>query len=157
MPGRFFSNKDLKAFDKFNKELINKVVSTTCIWYKISATDTAVNMYGESSGGKTYNPGVELNALIDAEDFEWETDEWGPDANQSVEFAFHRQSLIDISSSNPVVIQIGDILEWNYAYFEVDTINENKLIGGQVNQNFDVVASAHLTRRSKLNLTERQL
>ena len=56
-----------------------------------------------------------------------------------------------------ITFENDDILEWNYAYFEVDTINENKLIGGQVNQNFDVVASAHLTRRSKLNLTERQV
>ena len=55
-----------------------------------------------------------------------------------------------------VVVEVGDIIEWNYAYFEVDTINENKLIGGNVEQNFDVVASAHMTRQSKLNIVERQ-
>tara|TARA_Y100000593_G_C4208230_1_gene285409 strand:- start:29 stop:505 length:477 start_codon:yes stop_codon:yes gene_type:complete len=158
MPGRFFSNRDLKLFDKFNKELINNVVSQTCIWYKISAEHTETNMYGESSkGGKVYRPGVQLSALITSDDFDWETDEWGPDSNQSVEFAFHRQSLIDISSTNPVVIEVGDILEWNYAYFEVDTINENQLIGGDVDKNFGVVASTHLTRLSRLNITERQL
>ena len=41
---------DLKAFDKFNKELINKVVSTTCIWYKISAQDTAILQWELRSG-----------------------------------------------------------------------------------------------------------
>ena len=32
----------------------------------------------------------------------------------------------------------------------------DKLIGGNVDQNWDVVASTHMTRLSKLNIVERQ-
>ena len=39
--------------------------------------------------------------------------------------------------------------------FEIDSINENKLIGGNVDQNWDVVAETHMTRQSKLNIIER--
>jgi len=91
--------------------------------------------------------------IIDATDFDWNTDEFGPDAQQTVTFSFLRNNLIDKGN---VVIEVGDVIEWNYAYFEVDTINENKLIGGNVEQNFDVIASAHMTRQSKLNIVERQ-
>tara|TARA_Y100000361_G_C11147288_1_gene338828 strand:- start:1404 stop:1871 length:468 start_codon:yes stop_codon:yes gene_type:complete len=154
MARRFFSDRDVDTFNTINKSLMGKVVGTTCIVYKISSEETQTNVYGESTGmGKIYNPGVELDSLIDATDFDWNTDEFGPDAQQTVTFSFLRNNLIDKGN---VVIEVGDVIEWNYAYFEVDTINENKLIGGNVEQNFDVIASAHMTRQSKLNIVERQ-
>ena len=154
MARRFFSDRDVNTFSTINKSLMGKVVGTTCIVYKISSEETQINVYGESTGmGKIYNPGVELDALIDSTDFDWNTDEFGPDAQQTVTFSFLRNNLID---KGDVVVEVGDIIEWNYAYFEVDVINENKLIGGNVNQNFDVVAETHMTRLSKLNIIERQ-
>ena len=147
MARRFFSDRDVNTFSTINKSLMGKVVGTTCIVYKISSEETQINVYGESTGmGKIYNPGVELDALIDSTDFDWNTDEFGPDAQQTVTFSFLRNNLIDKGN---VVVEVGDIIEWNYAYFEVDVINENKLIGGNVDQNFDVIAETHMTRLSK--------
>tara|TARA_Y100000356_G_scaffold107848_1_gene94021 strand:+ start:47 stop:514 length:468 start_codon:yes stop_codon:yes gene_type:complete len=154
MARRFFSDRDVNTFSTINKSLMGDVVGTTCIVYKISSEETQINVYGESTGmGKVYNPGVELDALIDSTDFDWNTDEFGPDAQQTVTFSFLRNNLIDKGN---VVVEVGDIIEWNYAYFEVDVINENKLIGGNVDQNFDVIAETHMTRLSKLNIIERQ-
>ena len=152
MARKFFSDRDVNIFNKFNKELIDQVVGQTCIVYKISGEETTTNVYGESSGlGKIFENGVELPCLIDAEDFSWNQDEFGPDNQQNVTFSFLRKKLIDKN----VIVEIGDIVEWNYAYFEIDTINENKLVGGRTGQNWEVVASAHLTRGSKLNIIER--
>ena len=154
MSRRFFSDRDVNTFNTINKSLMGDVIGSTCIVYKISSEETQINVYGESTGmGKVYNPGVELDALIDSTDFDWNTDEFGPDAQQTVTFSFLRNNLIDKGN---VVVEVGDIIEWNYAYFEVDVINENKLIGGNVDQNFDVVAETHMTRLSKLNIIERQ-
>ena len=154
MARRFFSDRDVNTFNTINKSLMGDVIGSTCIVYKISSEETQINVYGESTGmGKVYNPGVELDALIDSTDFDWNTDEFGPDAQQTVTFSFLRNNLIDKGN---VVVEVGDIIEWNYAYFEVDVINENKLIGGNVDQNFDVVAETHMTRLSKLNIIERQ-
>ncbi len=154
MARRFFSDRDVSTFSTINKSLMGKVVGSTCIVYKISSEETQTNVYGESTGmGKIYNPGVELDALIDSSDFDWNTDEFGPDAQQTVTFSFLRNNLIDRGN---VVVEVGDVIEWNYAYFEVDSIDENKLIGGNVEQNWDVVASTHMTRQSKLNIIERQ-
>ena len=154
MARRFFSDRDVNTFSTINKSLMGDVIGSTCIVYKISSEETQINVYGESTGmGKVYNPGVELDALIDSTDFDWNTDEFGPDAQQTVTFSFLRNNLIDKGN---VVVEVGDIIEWNYAYFEVDVINENKLIGGNVDQNFDVIAETHMTRLSKLNIIERQ-
>ena len=78
MASRFFTTKDLNAFDVMAKELLNTVVAQECIVYKISATATETNIYGEASKGKIYENGVKVNALIDSEDFSWDTDEFGP-------------------------------------------------------------------------------
>ena len=106
-------------------------------------------MYGEAAGGKKiYKNGVQMNALIEAEDFDFNTDEFGPDANQTVTFSFLRQSFIDAE----MVLEIGDLIDWNYGYFEVGTINENQLIGGQFDQNYSVIANSFLIRKSSIQI-----
>ena len=54
-----------------------------------------------------------------------------------------------------VLPEVGDILNWNYAYFEINSINENKLLGGDAEKYHDLQAICHMTRRSKLNLEQR--
>ena len=91
MASRFFSNRDLSAFDKMTKELVNTVVAQECVIYKISGEHTETNIYGEASKGKIYEQGVQVNALIEAEDFAWDTDEFGPDTTQAVSLHFKEQ------------------------------------------------------------------
>jgi hypothetical protein len=68
MPSRFYSQKDIDTFDKFNKELVGNlsteqdgIINQPVIIYKVSVTDTEVNMYGETSQGKVFKPGVHLS------------------------------------------------------------------------------------------------
>ena len=117
--------------------------------YKPSLQESAVNMYGEAAGGKkVYKDGVQMNALVAADDFDFNTDEFGPDAQQNVVFSFLRQAFIDAS----MVLEIGDLIDWNYGYFEVGSINENQLVGGQFDQNFSVVATTFLIRKSSIQI-----
>ena len=133
MPSRFYSKKDIDTFDKFNKELVGDLYSgkdgiiyQPVVIYKVSAYDTETNMYGETAEGKIYKPGVQVNALIEADDQTTKTEEFGPDLQQNALFSFVRQSLVDIS----YVVEIGDVIDWNSGYWEISSINENQLIGG---------------------------
>ena len=155
MPSRFFSKKDIDTFDKFNKELVGDlysgqdgVIYQPVILYKVSVYDTEVNMYGESSSGKVYKPGVQVSSLITADDQTTTTDEFGPDLQQTSLFSFIRQSLVDIN----YVIEIGDVIDWNSGYWEISSINENQLVGGQTDYNHSVVCNAFLVRISHLNI-----
>ena len=99
------------------------------------------------SQGKVYKPGVQVTALIDAEDQTTTTDEFGPDAQQDSQFHILRQTLLDLS----LTPEIGDIVEWNYGFFEVNGILENQLIGGMQENNWSVTLNTHLSRQSFTN------
>tara|TARA_R110000737_G_scaffold330508_1_gene346215 strand:+ start:28 stop:513 length:486 start_codon:yes stop_codon:yes gene_type:complete len=155
MASRFYPQKDIDTFDKFNKELIGDISSgkdgiiyQPVVIYKISAVDTEINMYGESSAGKVFKDGVEISALITADDQTTTTDEFGPDVQQTALFSFIRQSLVDIS----YVVEIGDIIDWNSGYWEISSISENQLIGGQTDYNHSVICNTYLQRMSSLNI-----
>ena len=156
MAGRFLPQRDVDLITRVTKELVgdkqnNKdgLINQECVVYKPSLQESVVNMYGEGAGGKKiYKNGVQMNALIAAEDFDFNQEEFGPDANQTATFSFLRQAFIDAS----MVLEIGDLIDWNYGYFEVGSINENQLIGGQYNQNFSVVANTFLIRKSSVQI-----
>ena len=147
----FWSNRDYEVLvEKVNRELIDSIIDTYVTVYRISPDQTEENLYGESaiSTGKVFENGVNIPALIDHEDITFETNEFGPKSDQVVTFAFQRQFLLEVDFRPEIV----DIMEWNYAFFEVNTINENQLIGGNTELNHDVIATCHLTRLSKLNI-----
>ena len=157
MAGRYYPQKDIDTFDKFNKELVGDlytgkdgIINQEVIIYKISVQDTEVNMYGETSSAKVYKPGVQVSAIVDAEDQTTTTDEFGPDRVQTVTFSFLRQSLRDID----FVVDVGDVVNWNDGYWEINSKNENQLIGGQTatDSNYSVVCEAYLMRISHLNI-----
>ena len=155
MAGRFLSQRDINTFEKFNRELLGDldaskdgIVNQKVVVYKISAQDTKVNMYGESSAGKIYKPGIQIACLIEADDVDFNTDEFGPDYRQSGIFRFLRQSLIDIS----LVVEIGDVVDWNYAHWEINSIGENQLIVGQTDYNHSIVCNTFLNRIAHLNI-----
>ena len=51
-----------------------------------------------------------------------------------------------------LVPEIGDILEWNWAHFEINAINENQLIAGQQENNWSVTCLTHRIRYSNLSV-----
>ena len=156
MAGRFLPQRDVDLVTRVSRELVgdkqgNKdgLINQECVVYKPSLQESAVNMYGEAAGGKkVYKNGVQMAALVSADDFDFNTDEFGPDAQQNAVFSFLRQSFIDAS----MVLEIGDLIDWNYGYFEVGSINENQLVGGQFDQNFSVVANTFLIRKSSVQI-----
>ena len=105
-------------------------------------------MYCEAAGGKKWKDGVKFACLVDAEDFDYNNDEFGPDEQQNATFNILRQTLEDLS----LVPEIGDVFEWNWAYFEISSVNENQLIGGQQDNNWAVSCGTYRVRFSNLNL-----
>ena len=157
MAQRYYGAKDLATIEKFNRELLGEpnkgdcgIIDQFVILYRTSVYETETNMYGEASDGKVYKQGVKLPCVVDAEDFDFQYTEFGPDNKQNVSFAFQRAYLVEVDLRP----DIGDILKWNEGYFEVNTYNENQLIGGNPDNSHSIVVSAHLVTTPTTNLEE---
>jgi hypothetical protein len=142
---RFTLSRDIKFFEGISRELVDVVIETAVVLYKLVIEDSKTNLYGESLN-KTYYQGVETTAVIEREPSASEYEGFGSDKSQNVEFRFNRFTLEDTG----FYPEVGDIVFHNNGYFEIDNVREDQLVGGQVGNNFSIICSTFMTRRSSI-------
>jgi len=147
---RFALDRDINFFKSISRELVDAVIETTVVLYKLVIEDVKTNLYGESLN-KSYYQGLECTAVIEREDTSVSYEGFGPDSGQNVEFRFNRFTLED----KGFYPEIGDIIYHNDAYFEIDNVREDQLIGGQSGEKFSILVSTFMTRRSAIQTEER--
>ena len=155
LKGRFFSGRDMKVIASWNGELMGDIIQTEVFIYKMCATETKINVYGETDpqSGKIFYPGVECTCLIDRADIDTTYDQFGPDRNQTVVFKF-REDNLKLTNLYP---EIGDIIEFNQRYHEIDNVVQEQFLGGQPEKSFSIIVNTHYSRLSKLSLVKRQV
>ena len=142
---RFALDRDIRFFESLSKELVDAVIETTVVLFKLAIEDMKTNLYGESLN-KSYYQGTECNAVIERDDTSVNYEGFGPDNGQNVEFRFNRITL----EAKGFYPEIGDIIMHNDAYFEIDNVREDQLIGGQSGEKFSIICSTFMTRRSSI-------
>lgn len=147
---RFALDRDISFFKSISRELVDAVIETTVVLYKLVIEDVKTNLYGESLN-KSYYQGLECAAVIERDDTSVSYEGFGPDSGQNVQFRFNRFTLED----KGFYPEIGDIIYHNDAYFEVDNVREDQLIGGQSGEKFSLIVSTFMTRRSTIQTEER--
>lgn len=150
---KFLANTDFEFFQHVNREIATEIIETLVILYKLQLEHTSLNLYGESIE-KVHYTGAELpaNILYNANVATTE-DGFGVDQEQEVEFRFVRRIL----EERHVYPEIGDIVGYNNAFYEIDNIKEVQLIAGRPEYNHAISCTAHLTRRSSIQIEERQV
>ena len=123
---RFALGRDIRFFEGISRELVDAVVTTGVILYKLIIEDSKTNLYGESLS-KTYYQGVNCNAMIERGETQVVYEGFGADRNQTTQFRFNRFTLED----KGFYPEIGDIIFHNEGYFEIDNVTEDQLIGGR--------------------------
>jgi hypothetical protein len=153
---------------------MQKIISQQVVFYKYKVGETKVNMYGESSGGRVFNPPVLINALVERQD------QTAPIENELVgfqwpiSFKFLRDDLVDAN----LVTEIGDFIMWNNGYWEIDNTNANQLFVGKdpiypyyddngnnplnpglenFGYNVSIVCTAHYVPADRLNIIKQRL
>ena len=149
---RFALGRVIRFFEGISRELVDAVVTTGVILYKLIIEDSKTNLYGESLS-KTYYQGVECNAMIQREDTAANYEGFGSDQSQTVDFRFNRFTLEDKS----IYPEIGDIIFHNNAYFEVDNVREDQLVAGQESHKFSILCSAFMSRRTSIQTEPRTI
>ena len=150
--GRYFTRRDVRLMNSLNGELLNDIIEQFVIVYKINPNETEANLYGESLD-KIYYEGVKINCLVETDPQSTNYEGFIPDVKKGTIFRFH-QKLCEIKNIYP---EVSDIIEWENAYFEISNVVENQFLGGQPEKNYSLVCNAHLSRKSRLNITNREV
>jgi hypothetical protein len=166
----FGGARDISMFRKVNRELLGDIVTQQCALYRHILDKNKVNMYGEASGGKYFNPPVLLNALITVADNTSPTNEFGVDFDWSIKVAFLRDDLVDAN----VHPEVGDVILYQESYFEIDNTNIKQFFAGKdpdypygVNPlnpglqdfgyNVSVVCETHYIPADRINIIKQRL
>jgi len=155
----FHGTRDAGLVHKFNMELVNDIIDTEVAVYKLSLENTKTNLYNESDK-KVYHSPIKVPSLIDYQAQTYEGTEFGQDYQQAANFAFIREYLKEVD----IFIEVGDVIEYNGDFWEVDSIQENQFFGGKNpdysfatekwGHNVSIIANTHLTRRSRIHIEE---
>jgi hypothetical protein len=176
----FGTARDASLIRHIGRELINNIIEQQIGYYKINLSRTTSNMYGESNGSKIYYDPVLVNCLIERNPPTWKTDSIGPDVDQDLVVRFLRDDLAGYELSTElsdggrginygIFPEVGDILLWEEAYYEVDGIIENQYFVGK-NPNYSysndnngfgssisIIVNAHYARAEALGITQDRL
>lgn len=140
----FGSSRDISLFRHLNREILGDIISQQCAFYKIKLESTKVNIYGEASGEKFYMGPVLLNCLIDRDPQSVSEKEGLIDLKWDATFSFLRDDLLDKTKDFNIdtalyganlVPEIGDIILYQEAYYEVHDTEDNQYFSGK-NPNF---------------------
>ena len=146
----FIPQKEVYLWDAMNEELIDEIVGQTVDIYKIDVEESDDNIYGESLT-KYFKQAFRVNCLVLFNEPITEQNEFGPDTNADIEIYFHRNSLVDAD----FFPEIGDIVDWNDFYWEMNEVVEPQLIAGHPDYKHQIRAKAHRIRNSSLQIEER--
>ena len=148
----FVPQKEINLINDMNEELIDEIVGQSVDVYKVNIENTDENIYGESTT-KYYDVGFRVNCLLLYNEPEVVQDDFGPDLNGNIEMYFQRENLS--SGSLNFYPEIGDIVDWNEQYWEINSVVEPQLIAGHPNYKHSINAKAHRSKLSSLQIEER--
>lgn len=148
--GRFVLDRDINFFQSISRELVGRVIENVVVLYKLVIEESGTNLYGESLN-KVYYRGVECTAVIDRDETSSQYEGFGSDTVQNVIFKFNRFILAE----KGYYPEIGDVIYHNDAYFEIDNVREDQLIGGVTSNKFSIVCNTVMSRRTTIQTEER--
>jgi len=148
----FVPQKEFDLINSMNEELIDEIVGQSVDIYKVNVDNTEENMYGESTT-KFYDVGFRVNCLILYNEPVVNQDEFGADVDSNIEIYFQRENLS--SGSLNFYPEVGDIVDWNDYYWEVNGTTEPQLFVGHPAYKHQIKTTAHRSRLSSLQIEER--
>jgi len=170
----FGGSRDISLFRLINRELMGNIISQEVVFYKSNLTETKTNMYGETTGGRVYLNPILFSALVEVGDQTAPIQDDLVGFNWPITVKFLRDDLVDAN----VVPEIGDIIMWQDAYWEIDNENVVQFFTGKdpdypyyddnnnnplnpgledFGYNLSVICTAHYVPADRLNIIKQRL
>jgi hypothetical protein len=144
-PPLFLGKKERDLVKQVNDELIEKVVGQAILYYSIDLERTQFHdLYGEAIE-KTFLSPVRVYALIA---YDQEATAYmegaGIDADSIITVKFHKRRL---NEDQNLYVREGDFILYGDNYYELTKLSTPRKLFGQVDQTFEIIATAKLARK----------
>ena len=147
-PPLFLGDKERKLVKQVNDEIIERVIGQTIVYYPISRELTNYHpIYGEAIQ-KTFLAPVRVQALIKWEGSETKTEAFGVDRRTSITVQFHKRRLTE---DQDLQVREGDFVLYGDTVYEIVTLAEPKLLFGQIDNKFEIIAKCVKAREPVFN------
>jgi hypothetical protein len=147
-PPLFLGDKERKLVKQVNDEIIERVIGQTIVYYPISRELTNYHpIYGEAIQ-KTFLAPVRVQALIKWEGSETKTEAFGVDRRTSITVQFHKRRLTE---DQDLQVREGDFVLYGDTFYEIVTLAEPKLLFGQIDNKFEIIAKCVKAREPVFN------
>ncbi len=123
----FTGVRDWSLMRNFNREVMGNIITQQCAIYQFKLEETKVNIYGEAAEEKYYDGPFLFNVLMDRGDQDFSLNNEGVQFDQSINFYFLRDDLVE----KDVVPRVGDIILFEEGYYGVQSTIANQYWGGK--------------------------
>ena len=142
-PPLFTGKKERDLVKQVNDELIERVIGQTILYYAISTEHTNFHsLYGEAIE-KTFYPPVRVHVLIDWQDYETTTDNFGVDRISTILVKFHKRRLTEDQN---LFVRVGDFVQHDKKFYEIVELKEPRYLFGQDDQVFELLGTCRKAR-----------
>tara|TARA_R110001583_G_scaffold74729_14_gene206743 strand:- start:526 stop:1014 length:489 start_codon:yes stop_codon:yes gene_type:complete len=137
-PPLFAGKKERDLVKQVNDELIERVIGQTVLYYPIDLQRTNFHgLYGEAVQ-KNFLPPVRVQALVEYGGLKTKYNKnIGLDKDQSIVIHFHKKRLTEDQN---LFVREGDFVLYGDSYYEILSLEESKLIFGQIDHKMEISA-----------------
>ena len=150
-PPLFLGKKERDLVKQVNDELIENVIGQAILYYPIDLERTQFHdLYGEAIE-KTFLAPLRVYVLVE---FEEESTKYmegiGIDRDSIINVKFHKRRL---NEDQNLFVREGDFILYVDNYYELTKISRPRKLFGQVDQTFEIIATAKKARKGLFDAT----
>jgi len=143
-PPLFLGQKERNLVKQINDEIIEYVIGQRIAYYPVSLEHSNFHpLYGESIN-KSFTDPVHINVLVDFDDNETNTTNYGIDRRTRITVHFHKRRLTE---DQDLFVREGDFVLYGEQFYEIVKLREPKEIYGQIDHKMEVSAECVRARK----------
>jgi DNA-binding protein Fis len=124
----FITPRELDFISDITKEVVKDVIGQKVYYYRARADMSEVNDLYQEAIEKVFDPPIELEALVEWNEYEQTSTNFGIDAKNNVKVSIHYRDLLD----KDVLVRVGDFFSYGPAFYEIVQCVKISKIFGQV-------------------------
>ena len=148
-PPMFLGKKERDLVKQINDEVIERVVGQQVLYFPLDIEHTNYHpLYGEAIE-KTFLPPIRVYALVEFQGIETTfMENIAVDKETKVTVKFHKRRLTE---DQDLFVREGDFVRYGEIFYEIVKLNEPKLLFGQPEHRFEILAECIRARDGLFN------